>query len=150
MTDARNPLVARVAVNHIWARHFGKPLVATVFNFGRKGAAPTHPELLDYLAVELRDTGWSMKKLHRLIVTSNAYQMSSSSAGAASTPTGAAPILSSQDMQIDPRRCAMIIQDLQNDVIMDGGAFAESGAPAHAKQQRVIENVRRLAAAARS
>src|SRR5262249_42904324 len=54
----------------------------------------------------------------------------------------AAPILSSQDMQIDPRRCAMIIQDLQNDVIMDGGAFADSGAPAHARQQRVIENVR--------
>src|ERR1700761_3151389 len=62
----------------------------------------------------------------------------------------AAAVLSGKDMQIDPRRCAMIIQDLQNDVIMDGGAFAESGAPAHAKQQRVIENVRRLAAAARS
>jgi gluconolactonase len=53
-------------------------------------------------------------------------------------------------MQIDPRRCAMIIQDLQNDVIMDGGAFAESGAPAHARQQRVIDNVRRLASAARA
>ena len=55
------------------------------------------------------------------------------------------PFPSGKDMQIDPRRCAMIIQDLQNDVIMDGGAFAASGAPAHAKQQRVIENVRRLA-----
>jgi gluconolactonase len=74
-----------------------------------------------------------------------------SSAGAgAATSTGAAPILSDQDMQIDPQRCAMIIQDLQNDVIMDGGAFAESGAPAHARQQRVVENVRRVAAAARS
>jgi gluconolactonase len=62
----------------------------------------------------------------------------------------AASILSGQDMQIDPRRCAMIIQDLQNDVIMDGGAFADSGAPAHAKQQRVIDNVRRLASAARA
>jgi gluconolactonase len=61
-----------------------------------------------------------------------------------------APILSSQEIQIDPRRCAMIIQDLQNDVIMDGGAFADSGAPAHARQQRVIENVQRLAAVARS
>ena len=70
----------------------------------------------------------------------------------AATPTSSAagPILPGQDMQIDPRRCAMIIQDLQNDVIMDGGAFAESGAPAHAKQQRVIENVRRLAAAVRA
>ena len=78
MTDARNPLTARVAVNHIWARHFGRPLVATVFDFGRKGAVPTHPELLDYLAVELIEKNWSMKHLHRLIVTSSAYQMSSS------------------------------------------------------------------------
>ena len=53
-------------------------------------------------------------------------------------------------MQFDPRRCAMIIQDLQNDVIMDGGAFSDSGAPAHARQQRVIDNVRRLAEAARA
>ena len=72
------------------------------------------------------------------------------STAAAPASSATAPILSGQDMQIDPRRCAMIIQDLQNDVIMDGGAFAESGAPAHAKQQRVIENVRRVAAAARS
>src|SRR5439155_21010490 len=83
MTDRRNPLPARVAVNHVWARHFGKPLVATVFDFGRKGAAPTHPELLDYLAVELIKSGWSMKHLHRLLVTSNAYRLSSSSAAAA-------------------------------------------------------------------
>jgi len=83
MTDARHPLTARVAVNHIWARHFGKPLVASVFDFGRKGALPTHPEILDYLAVELRESDWSMKKIHRLIVTSNAYRMTSSSAGAA-------------------------------------------------------------------
>ncbi|NEN35109.1 SMP-30/gluconolactonase/LRE family protein, partial [Escherichia coli] len=66
-----------------------------------------------------------------------------SSASSASAP--AAPQLASGDMQLDPRRCAMIIQDLQNDVIMDGGAFADSGAPGHAKQQRVVDNVRRLA-----
>ena len=82
LTDAKNPLTARVAVNHIWARHFGKPLVSTVFDFGRKGAAPSHPELLDFLAVELRKSGWSMKRLHRLIVTSDAYQRSSASVGA--------------------------------------------------------------------
>jgi hypothetical protein len=67
-----------VAVNHVWARHFGKPLVATVFNFGRKGAVPTHPELLDWLAVEFMDHGWSLKHLHRLMVTSAVYRMSSS------------------------------------------------------------------------
>jgi mono/diheme cytochrome c family protein len=83
LTDRRHPLTARVAVNHLWARHFGRPIVATVFDFGRKGAPPTHPELLDWLAVELRDNGWSMKHLHRLIVTSNTYRMSSSRSGAA-------------------------------------------------------------------
>ena len=82
LTAADNPLTARVAVNHIWARHFGQPLVATVFDFGRKGAAPTHPELLDWLAVELRENNWSMKHLHRLIVTSAAYRRSSSTRGA--------------------------------------------------------------------
>ena len=82
MTDARNPLTARVAVNHIWARHFGKPLVATVFDFGRKGAPPTHPALLDWLAVEFMESGWSMKHLHRLLVTSKTYRLSSSAAGA--------------------------------------------------------------------
>ena len=82
LTDRRNPLSARVAVNHVWARHFGRPLVATVFDFGRKGAAPTHPELLDWLAVELIEHGWSLKHLHRLIVTSETYRLTSSSAGA--------------------------------------------------------------------
>lgn len=72
-----NPLTARVAVNHIWSRHFGRPLVETTANFGRSGKAPTHPALLDFLAVELMDNGWSMKHVHRLIVTSNAYRMRS-------------------------------------------------------------------------
>jgi hypothetical protein len=82
LTDARHPLTARVAVNHVWARHFGKPLVPTVFDFGRKGSAPTHPQLLDWLAVELMEKDWSLKHLHRLMVTSEAYRLTSSSAGA--------------------------------------------------------------------
>ena len=73
-----NPLTARVAVNHIWARHFHEPLVASVFDFGRSGKPPTHPELLDWLAAEFMESGWSMKHLHRLIVTSAAYRRSSS------------------------------------------------------------------------
>jgi mono/diheme cytochrome c family protein len=82
ITDPRHPLPARVAVNHIWARHFGKGLVPTVFDFGRKGTPPTHPELLDWLAVEFVEHGWSMKHLHRLIVLSNTYRMTSSAANA--------------------------------------------------------------------
>jgi hypothetical protein len=78
ITDRRNPLTARVAVNHVWLRHFGQPLVPTVFDFGRKGVPPSHPELLDWLAVEFMESGWSLKHLHRLIVTSRAYRMTSS------------------------------------------------------------------------
>jgi hypothetical protein len=77
ITDRDNPLTPRVAVNHIWAGHFGRPLVETTNNFGRSGKPPTHPELLDWLAVELMDHGWQTKHLHRLIVTSRAYRMAS-------------------------------------------------------------------------
>jgi hypothetical protein len=72
-----NPLTARVAVNHIWGWHFGRPLVETTYNFGRSGARPSHPQLLDWLAVELMENGWRTKPLHRSIVTSEAYRQSS-------------------------------------------------------------------------
>ncbi len=84
IADAKNPLTARVAVNHIWLRHFGAPLVANVFEFGRRGIAPSHPELLDWLAVELMEHKWSFKHLHKLIVTSAVYRLSSSNADAES------------------------------------------------------------------
>jgi hypothetical protein len=80
VTQRDNPLTARVAVNHVWMRHFGKPLVPTVANFGLNGKKPTHPDLLDWLAVQFMDDGWSMKRLHRLIVTSDTYRLASVSA----------------------------------------------------------------------
>jgi hypothetical protein len=73
-----NPLTARVAVNHIWLRHFGQPLVESVDDFGRRTPAPPQQALLDWLAVELVESGWRMKHLHRLIVTSQAYRMAGS------------------------------------------------------------------------
>ena len=76
--STENPLTARVAINHIWMRHLGVPLVESVFDFGRNGKAPTHPELLDWLAVELMESNWSMKRIHRLIVTSRMYRLQSS------------------------------------------------------------------------
>jgi len=76
IVDARNPLPARVAVNHVWLRHFGQPLVDPVEDFGRRTKAPLMQELLDWLAVDFQESGWSMKHLHRLIVTSQAYQRS--------------------------------------------------------------------------
>lgn len=78
ITSPNHPLTARVAVNHIWARHMGKPLVPSLFDFGRKGQLPSHPKLLDWLAAEFVENGWSMKHIHRLIVESSAYQMQSS------------------------------------------------------------------------
>ena len=84
MVSADNPLVARVFVNRLWKLLFGSGLATSLQDFGAQGAWPNQPALLDYLAVELRDHGWSMKHLHRLIVTSRAYRLTSSSAGAAS------------------------------------------------------------------
>jgi hypothetical protein len=81
ITDDRNPLTPRVAINHIWMRHFHEPLVESVSDFGRNGKLPSNPKVLDWLAVELQKNNWSMKHIHRLIVTSRAYQMSSSSVG---------------------------------------------------------------------
>lgn len=78
IASPENPLTARVAMNHLWMRHLGSPLVATVFDFGKAGKPPTHPELLDWLAGEFVRQGWSMKAMHRLIVTSAAYRMKSS------------------------------------------------------------------------
>src|SRR5262249_22092988 len=91
IADRDNPLTARVAMNHVWLRHFGSPPVPSVFDFGRNGQKPTHRALLDWLAAEFMNPspqplspgegrgagvrGWSMKHMHRLIVTSAAYRM---------------------------------------------------------------------------
>ena len=118
ITDPHNPLTARVACNHIWMRHMGQPLVASVFDFGRKGNAATHPDLLDWLACELvdgaGDGGWSMKHLHRLIVTSATYRMTSSAVGAES------------HAQIDPDNRLLWRRDairLESQVIRDSILF---------------------------
>ena len=77
MTRSENPLTARVWVNRIWQWHFGRGLVETSGDFGTQGAKPTHAELLDYLAAELIDSGWSTRHVHRLIVDSATYRQSS-------------------------------------------------------------------------
>jgi hypothetical protein len=77
VTDPKNPLTARVMVNRIWAWHFGQGIVATPDDFGTRGAAPSHPELLDYLASRFMEGGWRVKKMHRLIMLSRAYQAAS-------------------------------------------------------------------------
>ena len=77
LADPRNPLPARVMANRVWQFHFGQGLVATPSDFGVNGARPTHPELLDWLAAKFIESGWSVKALHRLIVTSAAYRQGS-------------------------------------------------------------------------
>jgi hypothetical protein len=77
LTQRDNPLTARVLVNRLWQHHFGQGLVATSSDFGNQGDAPTHPELLDWLAVEFMEHGWSIKHVHRLMVTSATYRETS-------------------------------------------------------------------------
>ena len=76
MADPNNPLVARALVNRIWQHHFGEPLAGNPNNLGASGSKPTHPALLDWLANKWVQEGWSIKQLHRWIMTSKAYQMS--------------------------------------------------------------------------
>jgi hypothetical protein len=78
ITDPKHPLTARVIVNRLWQHHFGQGIVETPSDFGLNGGRPSHPELLDWLAAELVEHGWSLKHLHRLIVTSATYRQASS------------------------------------------------------------------------
>jgi hypothetical protein len=88
LTSPDNPLTARVLVNRVWGWHFGQAIVRTPNDFGAQGEPPTHPQLLDWLARDFMDHGWSLKRLHRLIMLSNTYQMQSLAGG--------------RGMQIDP------------------------------------------------
>ncbi|RBP37285.1 cytochrome c [Roseimicrobium gellanilyticum] len=85
LTSGKHPLLARVLVNRFWMHHFGRGLVNTPGDFGHQGEKPSHPELLDWLANEFMSQGWSLKRLHRLVMTSAAYRQSSKK-----TPTGEA------------------------------------------------------------
>jgi hypothetical protein len=77
LTDDRNPLTARVAVNHLWQNFFGNGIVKTAENFGNQGEVPSHLDLLDWLAIEFRESGWDVKKMNKLIVMSATYQQDS-------------------------------------------------------------------------
>ncbi len=77
ITDSRNPLTSRAIVNRVWQYHFGKPIAGNPNNFGAKGAKPTHPQLLDWLAADFVEHGWTFKRLHRRIMMSQTYRMGS-------------------------------------------------------------------------
>ena len=112
-----NPLTARVAVNHMWLRHFHQPLVPTVFDLGMNGKPASHPELLDWLASELVESGWKMKSLHRLMVTSRTYQLASS-AGVSSADAEVAD----SNAKIDPENRSLWRQNsyrMEAEIIRD-------------------------------
>jgi hypothetical protein len=111
VADRQNPLTARVAVNHLWARHFGRPLVENVADFGRRTRPPALHPLLDWLAVEFTAHNWSMKWLHRLLVTSAAYRRQSSREGASAGNLAADPDNLCY-WRMDPRRMeAEVVRD---------------------------------------
>src|SRR5262245_3071099 len=78
IASPQNPMTARVVVNRLWQKHFGRGIVATLANFGKMGDRPTHPELLDWMAVEFMNRGWSIKQINKMMMMSDAYQMASS------------------------------------------------------------------------
>ena len=85
LTNEKHPLLSRVFVNRVWMHHFGRGLVATPADFGTQGERPSHPELLDWLASEFISSGWQVKKLHRLLLTSTAYRQTSTRTDALQT-----------------------------------------------------------------
>ena len=118
-----NPLTARVLVNRIWQKHFGEGIVRTPSNFGKLGSPPTHPELLDWLATRFVEDGWSVKGMHRRIMLSNAYRMSSVAAEAAAQADPANQWLSHfnrRRLDIEEIRDGMLAVDRSIDLAMGG------------------------------
>ena len=111
ITRKDNPLTARVLVNRLWHHHFGRGIVASVDDFGVMGQAPTHPELLDHLADRFVASGWSIKAIHRHIVTSKAYRM-------ASTPTPEADRLDPSNKLLHRRELGRLDAESIRDAIL--------------------------------
>ncbi|MCE9611842.1 MAG: DUF1553 domain-containing protein [Chthoniobacter sp.] len=126
LADPRNPLPARVMVNRVWHLHFGQGLVSTPNDFGASGARPTHPELLDWLAGKFIASGWSVKALHRLIVTSAAYRQSSAANEKAATTDADNTLLwrfPPRRLEAEAVRDAMLAASGQLDLTMGGPSF---------------------------
>ena len=118
-----HPLTSRVAVNRIWQWHFSKGLVPTPHNFGVTGQAPTHPQLLDYLARRFLGDGWSIKSMHRLIMNSSTYQMNSTVSASAwkSDPSNRLwPRFNRRRLSVEEMRDSMLALDGSLDLTMGG------------------------------
>ena len=123
LTEEANPLTARVLVNRVWQHHFGQGLVATSSDFGVRTEPPSHPELLDYLASRFRQEGWSLKALHRLILTSATYQQSSADrpeAAAIDPENRLVWRMNRQRLEFEPFRDALLAVAGRLDITLDG------------------------------
>ncbi|MBL8216778.1 MAG: DUF1553 domain-containing protein [Bryobacterales bacterium] len=130
LADKQNPLTARVMVNRIWQWHFGEGLVRTPNNFGKLGAAPTHPELLDWLAQRFIASGYSVKAMHRLILESNTYRMSSTPSKRAMEEDPENKLLSyvsPRRLQVEEMRDALLQIDGSVDWTMGGKMMEGEG-----------------------
>jgi len=129
IVDHANPLTSRVAVNRIWNGHFGRGIVATPSNFGTRGATPTHPELLDWLARRFMDDGWSVKEMHRLVMNSATYRMSGAGSRHAMEIDPENTLLwhhSPRRLEAEPIRDAILAVGGDLDLTM-GGSLLRSG-----------------------
>ncbi|MDG2131545.1 MAG: DUF1553 domain-containing protein [Fuerstiella sp.] len=137
LTDPDNPLTARVIVNRLWQHHFGTGIVDTPNDFGKNGTAPSHPKLLDWLASELVSSGWSLKHIHRLILTSRTWQQSSIPRSDAVSVDAATRLL----WRFPPRRLeAEAIRD--SIVAVSGALNPKAGGPGFSGFEVEPENVR--------
>ena len=146
ITSDANPLPARVLANRVWQYHFGRGLSATASDFGKLGEVPSHPALLDWLASELVESGWSLKHLHRLIVTSGAYQRGAQRDAALAS---AARLVDPENRLLWERRPARLEAEPLRDAMLaasgelkakDGGSAVEAKEPYRAILTRQARN----------
>lgn len=143
VASADNPLTARVMVNRIWQHHFGEGIVRTPGNFGKQGIAPTHPELLDYLARRFIESGWSIKAMHRLIMLSSAYQQSSTPATPGSDPENLNfGRMNRRRLEAEPLRDAMLAVSGKLDLTVGGKAFPDIATPRRTVYFRTVRSDR--------
>ena len=132
IADRNNPLTARVIVNRVWQWHFGRGLVNSPSDFGTRGDPPTHPKLLDYLAMRFMDEGWSIKKLHKWIMLSSAYQQSSADrpdARAADPENKLVWRMSRQRLDFESLRDSVLYVSGQLDLTVGGLPFSLTAQP---------------------
>jgi Protein of unknown function (DUF1549)/Protein of unknown function (DUF1553)/Planctomycete cytochrome C len=143
LTQPEHPLTARVMVNRIWQWHFGEGLVRTPDNFGRMGERPTHPELLDFLALKFIESGWSIKAMHRLIMLSSSYRMSSqvSQAALAADPENRLySRFNRRRLEVEEMRDSLLALDGSLDLAMGGTLQVGTGTDGENDNKRLSLN----------